>query len=322
MTLDLDRLILGIILRAKPQMDRDDFENQLHVLKRMVVAASENPTFPLRDQTACVTLGNMRIAALFFDRVWADPVTEDAPPSDIAFFRGTQFEALTTLLFFGIHFGRISSTNWVREELPEARKLDSLFEFDRFERAVSTAYSQSRIPVTPMYDSSEARDRQFRSGDTAALLAAVEGMELIDSSKLTWAQVAEFRQDREAKQKLRRMRNWLSEIKSERSIAEVSDLLCTQLESYEWSLKKHGILTVAGTMSDLLDPKVLSATGAVAGGLALAGGAFWAAVGAAGLLAGKAIVSVTKSLVDLSDRKRTQGSEVAFVHEIKKLTEE
>ncbi len=121
------------------------------------------------------------------------------------------------------------------------------------------------------------------------------------------------------------MRNWLDTEMVGKSISYVSDAIATRLDGYEWALKKHGIETVTGAVSDLLDYRFLASAGSVVGGL-LAGG-LWAGAGTglaelvgAGIVIGKAAVSVVNKRVDLADRKRGEGSEVAFVHELKKLT--
>ena len=160
---------------------------------------------------------------------------------------------------------------------------------------------------------------EYKPGSDSALVAAISDLEIIDETKLTWSQVREVRKDKNSKTKLRKMRNWIDTEFSGKSVREVSDGISVRLEDYNWSIKKHGIETVTGTISELLDPKLLSATTVAATGLSLAAGEFWAGVGAAGILVTRAAVSVTQKLIDLKDRKRGQGSEVAFVHEIAKL---
>jgi hypothetical protein len=138
---------------------------------------------------------------------------------------------------------------------------------------------------------------------------------------LAWDQVVDFRRDTEAKIKLRRLRNWLSNEFVGKPISYVSDAIAIKLDDYEWATKKHGISVVSGTVSNLLDSKFIATTAPVVGALWAGAGSGLAELAAAGLLIGKVAVSLTDKLVDLKDRKRGQGSEVAFVHEIKKLTD-
>ena len=60
---------------------------------------------------------------------------------------------------------------------------------------------------------------------------------------------------------------------------------------------------------------------ATAGGLLLAGQEFFAALAGAGILVGRAAVSITDKLVDLRDSERGPNAEVAFVHDIKRKGE-
>ena len=122
--------------------------------------------------------------------------------------------------------------------------------------------------------------------------------------------------DVEAKLKLRRLRHWADLSIRNKSISFISDEISLRLEDHDWALKKHGIKTLTGTLSDLLDPKVLIAAGAAAGSLTLAGADFWAAVGAAGILVGRAALSVTTMLMDRAELRR---NEIAVIHEIKSL---
>jgi hypothetical protein len=130
--------------------------------------------------------------------------------------------------------------------------------------------------------------------------------------------VIEFRRDSEAKKKLRRFRHWLDRDLVGKSVQYVADEIAGRLEDYEWALEKHGIQTVTGTLSDLLDPKVLGGGLVALVGGAAAVGEFWGAVAATGVLAGKATLSCASRLIDLHDAGRGPNAEVAFVHELKK----
>jgi hypothetical protein len=83
-------------------------------------------------------------------------------------------------------------------------------------------------------------------------------------------------------------------------------------------LKKHGIETVAGCLSRILDPKFIAASSAAVAGLAYAGDQCMAAIGSLGLLAGKAAISITKAGLDIIDTRRGKDSEIAFVYDMKK----
>ncbi len=73
------------------------------------------------------------------------------------------------------------------------------------------------------------------------------------------------------KKSLRKVRGWLDLEMTNKSVQEITDLISARLESYDWALRKHGIQTVTGALSQLLDLTVLKTAGVTAAGLALAG---------------------------------------------------
>lgn len=150
------------------------------------------------------------------------------------------------------------------------------------------------------------------------ILAGVKDIGIVDEGKLVWAQVEEFRKDSNARRKYRRMIHWLDSEMVGKSADFVADRIAIKLEDYEWALKKHGIKTITGCFSRILDPRFIAASSAAVAGLALAGDQFLAAIGGLGLLAGKTAISITKTALDIIDRRRGKDSEVAFVYDMKK----
>ncbi|MEA2465378.1 MAG: hypothetical protein QOJ98_3125 [Acidobacteriota bacterium] len=114
------------------------------------------------------------------------------------------------------------------------------------------------------------------------------------------------------------MVHWLDNEMRGRTAAFIADELAIRLEDYEWSLRKHGIATVTGTLEHLLDAKFLGAGSAVVAALGLtAGGATAAFVGGT-FIAGKMIVEITHAAVELIDKRRQAVGPIAFVHELRK----
>jgi hypothetical protein len=187
-------------------------------------------------------------------------------------------------------------------------------------RIISEALSdQCGITASSMFSNREQLDSEFKSGTAECIYAAITNLEVVSEESLDWKQVTEFRSDEDAKKKFRRMRNWLDSEMVGKPISYVTDAIGTRLEDYNWSLRKHGIQTLTGAVSDLLNPRFIAAAGPIVGGTWFAAGTGLAELAAGIIAIGKIGVSVTNRLVDLADRKRGQGSEVAFVHELKKL---
>jgi hypothetical protein len=283
---------------------------------------------PRPGESAAVTLdGEQKIAALFFDRVAYSPFFGDPVPNEAAMYGGTDAEFW--LLVFPLLLRRDdpdpeSTVQWLVDNI--------LGDSTSFEESVAIlggttptrrmcdAYLVAhKVVATPIYSSAEGRDCEFQPGKNESVIAAIRNVGVADNEALTWEQVLEFRSDKEAAIKLRRLKNWLDREMVGKSISFVSDAMAIKLHDYEWAIKKHGIKTITGTISQLLDPKLLGTAGATAGGLLLAGQAFFAALAGAGILVGRAAVSITEKLVDLHDAKRGANVEVAFVHDIKKM---
>ena len=277
------------------------------------------PILPKATETVAVTFHAPKTAALFFDRVWSYAGLEDRPPDDVLVYGATDAEVWPQAILLCLGppnwdwqriqqtFGRQGPIRdlWAQTAPPASLMSNALFQ-------------EHGIKAIPMFKSIAACEREYRVGDTAAIVAAVEQLGVVDEQGLRWDQVMELRRDTEARNKLRRMRHWLDTEFVGKPVSFVSDALSVRLENYEWALRKHGIDTVLGSFADLLDHRFLPAALAATAGLALAGGEFWAAVGATGMLAGRAVLSVTSRLVDLADKKRGNHSEVAFIHQIRK----
>ena len=99
----------------------------------------------------------------------------------------------------------------------------------------------------------------------------------------------------------------------------MQDLIAIRLDDYEWGIKKHGMKTVLGGLSCVMDPKFLASAAAVVGASTLAGGELWAALSSATLAIGGTAVSFGKSYIDYLDERRKDNYEVAYIHDIKKL---
>jgi len=297
------------------------------------------PVLPSSMETCAAAGSNSKTAALFFDRVWAPPNGGglEVPP-DILFFGGSepeQFMAAANIISktypvsdenFIRCLGDPLITKHIRSAFGGRTDFSGISEEKLGTKLLSDIlFSIRGINVSPMFSDREQVDREFVAGNEECVFTAVSNLDVVNNDSLTWDQIREFRRDVDAKQKLRRMRNWLDTEMVGKPISYVSDTIATRLDDYEWALKKHGIETVTGTISDLLDYRFLASAGSIVGGL-LAGG-LWAGAGsglaeltATGLVIAKTTVSLVNRRVDLADRKRGQGAEVAFVHELKKLT--
>ena len=283
-------------------------------ITRALVNRFAKPILPDKNQTVAVGGGSFKAAALFFDRVWYSPAFNDQPPKDIAVYGATDTEIwpFATLLIGEIDMKSVVKKNdavWQR-----------FARAGRVELAIAQAISDEHgIDSVPMYQTYARLNEEFPRGENSTLLASISNLQIVDDSKLDWKQVAEVRSDKEATTKLRRLRNWIRTEHAHATVPELTDALATRLDDYEWAIKKHGIQTALGAISDLVDPKFLAGAGVTLAGLVAGGATTLAALAGTGILIGRATVSVVQKSIDFRDVQRGNKSEIAFVHDLKKL---
>lgn len=171
-----------------------------------------------------------------------------------------------------------------------------------------------------MYDSDELCKRDYQAGNVSAIVAVVDQLGIVHEERLDWRQIMDFRKDEEAKIKLRRMRHWFSTELADKPLPYIADVIAIRLDDYEWALRKHGIETATGSLAELLDMRFLPAVSAAGAALAVTAGPAWAAVGTTALIVGKATLSLSTRLLDLKERQRGKGAEIAFIHELKRMS--
>ncbi len=182
---------------------------------------------------------------------------------------------------------------------------------------VADLQEHHNLTPTILYDSARRREQEFKPGSDELLTAALTDLQIVDESQLSWDQVLEFRKDREARIKYRRLTRWIDTEIKERSPAEVQYLIALKLDDYEWAIKKHGLKASLGTLSCLIDPEFIAGVSAAVAGTAVAAGSLWSALAGASLIFGKVIASFGSAAVDSADERRGENYEIAYVHEIK-----
>jgi hypothetical protein len=302
------------------KVEPTEIESSVGDFTKIIEERFGQPNLPNKRETSVVTIHATKTAALFFDRVWSNPAILNRPPDDISFFGATYSEVLPGLLLLATQAS--SSLSKSKQE-----RLFDLFreDLDNFRKRPlaktisGSLFMEHGISAVPMYKSVADCNDEYKAGQAEAIIAVIDNLGIVNEEALSWAQVGEFRKDTEAKNKLRKMRFWLDSELSGKSISHISDAIAIRVEDYEWAIKKHGIQTAVGALSELLDLKFLPAASAAGAALALAAGPLVAALGVSGLVAGKTAISLANRLIDLRDIRRGKNSEVAFIHELKKL---
>jgi hypothetical protein len=104
----------------------------------------------------------------------------------------------------------------------------------------------------------------------------------------------------------------------DKSAAFIQDEIAVRLEQYEWSIRKHGLKTVLGSISRALDGQYLIGASAVGSSAVIAGHPILGLLASAGLVVGKVAVSLAEDLLEYRDTERGVNSEVAWVYEARK----
>jgi hypothetical protein len=146
--------------------------------------------------------------------------------------------------------------------------------------------------------------------DTYAFLAASR-LSLVDTSRASWDQVMELRNDPEARAQLRRLRLFFLESYIGKSREYVEDDLLCRMDDYERARKKHGFDAVTSTLSVLLDARTLQAAAVAGVSTALFGGPISGISVGAAVELGKVVLEVTKQRAAIKDL--ADGHELGYV---------
>lgn len=259
--------------------------------------------------TACNRTLHRR-AALLFDRLYIAPSHDEREgfdtPSELTF----GFEEAE------VHF--IPCFEQLMKESPP-RGRDHKEEILAYtQRVLARSYAKEGCTVVPSFSSYRSFDDEFNTGTQVAYEGALQNISVVDDKKLDWAQILEFRQDKESLRKYRDLRLWLRSGLQAADPSEAADIIGAKLDAYEWSLKKHGFETVQGALTFVLDFKQAGlAASAVAAGAAV-GGPILSALAGGLVITGQISAWTIKRLIEREDVKRGTNCEVAFIHDINK----
>ena len=279
----------------------------------------ENASLPDKTESVAVTFAKPKTAALCYDRVW-DPTGQVVPESIRC--SGSSPAECNILSFFCL-FPAIPPVDWgtifkrlydgVSQGTYRGMIEESSGLLYPIARVLAQGFSDStNHPATPIYGSAQQQQEEYQPGDHQAIVAALENLNIVDESQLTWDQIMQFREDTESRSKYRRLMHWMDKDMVGKPQSFVEDEIAIKLENYEHALEKHGIKSVVGAFKDLLYDN-LGLFGAA--GLAAAGFPYLAG----GIVVGKVGVKLAEARLDLDDVKRGDNSEIAAIYEIKQL---
>jgi hypothetical protein len=304
-------------LLNQPALTRDAIENLVKHTATIIDDRFGVPILPLDGQTVGVALDNPKTAALFFDRVWSMPGIQSQPPASIHVYGATPYEMWIVALFA---LAPDAPLDIVAKLFPENPTATATPTSRLAARDIAHALVAGRqVSAVPVYSNVQARGEEYQAGKHEVLVAALANLQIPDESALTWDQVIQFRQDPEAKASYRRLVHWADKELVGKSTRFIEDEMAVRLEAYDQSLRAHGIKTWFGVLEAMLEPNFLVGTGAIVGSLAFGGSLPAAEVTGAILFGGKIACKLARSALDIHAAK--YGSEIAFVHEVIKVSE-
>jgi hypothetical protein len=290
---------------------------------------------PATGQTLAYPHAQMRKrAALLFDRIYVHPELRTKIPNDLMFwssgaderFRELPFTMVCALIeksgdvaceFLGAKYDVFRAVQ--PESCPDEESLQQcarelvtgIFNAHySFEYRIVRECGQHVVALFPSWIE---YDRNVVGTSSVAFEAALQSIPSILEAELSWEQVVEFRKDTEAKRKLRALRSWLQSGLSAATLEEAKDKIEQKVADYEWALKKHGVKTVTGALTVVLDSKFLGSVAGAAGVSALMGGSVWGAVTGSALMLSKMSVWIAERRMALLDIQRGSDSEVALI---------
>jgi hypothetical protein len=226
-----------------------------------------------KKENIVIAISRPMSAALVFDRVWT---LDREIPGTIGFRCGDIKEKIALGICDGLIRDLLkfeSNENVRQEEFEKARDVLSLPAIESqmskiFGELLFPAFEKLTIrPVQTYFASEENLRSTYAIGSTAMVIAALESLDWVDETKLTWEQVVEVRKDSHSVMALKRMLHWLDSQMVGKPVSFVADEIQSRLTEYENATSKHGINLMRGAFGTLLDVKLLnSLLGTIVGG--------------------------------------------------------
>lgn len=302
---------------------------------------------PYQPSSATLCFGELKEAAIFFDRVIPFRVfsSKKSPDGGVTLRSHTEYlggnpTAVLQSLISGNSESYVDYPRWFEEKyiLFLALSADviginghdpfSVLDESSYDKIQEAYLSNSRCLTGEPYRAAVANfakkhlDEQFSSVllpaispkcsySEAYITVTLQGIEFIDASQASWDQILEFRKDPTAVSKLRRLRLFIYENYSSKPTSFIEDDLAERLEDYEFARKSVGFKAITGSLSVILSAKQLqaAATAGIIG--ALIGGPVSALSSAVFIEIGGIAIEIAKQMQAI--RELDQGHDLGFL---------
>lgn len=275
-------------------------------LKKLVQFTSGTPddfqekkVFPGESSTI-VTPAQAKVAALMYDKIWVPPRSyqpdfgfdfgDDQPPDELMFCTEDDISVLNDV---GVRTIFVPDASYVAQ-----RRVDAI-------HTISQKYERRSKFHYTLICGGDLQKYEERNPSIAYRLV-VKNVQVPVNASLTWKQVCEFRKDKESREKLRWMNQWINNDLSNKSEEQVKEALEIRLSDYQEALKKHGAITNNGILASLFTGLAGFAAKPDQSGLILA----FTVIG------GAAIALQKKHIDDRAELKKPGLREVAWLHQL------
>lgn len=187
-------------------------------------------------------------------------------------------------------------------------------------QCLMAGYAEFGIHGTAVYPTDTSFEQDFPNGASIAYQAALNNLPLASNKDLSWDQVLGFRADRDAVRKYRDLRLWLENGLNAASVQQATDLIAKRIEDYHWAVKKHGIKTITGALTNVLSAKSLTSIAAGAGISTLLSGPTAAALAGGLIVISKCSTWFVERRLEMETIKRENFADVALLCEAKKMS--
>jgi hypothetical protein len=285
---------------------------------------------PLAGQTAAIAFSNPKTAALCFDRIWSG--VSDEIPAEIGFKGSSPAETALLLLTRvlsaideaangrgdDIVFAELTSLTEIISSLTEIIPGLTQIDIGMYSKLLADVLgAEYNLPVVPVYSSPSQRDRAYRSGDRAAIVAVLENVPVVNEDSLKWEQVRELRRDKQMLVKYRKFAHWLDKEMLEKPLSYVEDEIAVRLGDFQQAARAHGLKTTYGLLHLTLDSSLAFGGGAFLAELSRLSGKWTIFAGVAAAVA-RASVHIGEALLDVRTQRINQASEIAYVVELRR----
>jgi Ca2+/Na+ antiporter len=331
--------VLGNVLQVKnlgytelySRFGNSEFSRTIPWLASELLHRVESPALPNKHETAAVALGNPKTAALCFDRVWSGASGNIPESID---FSGTTDVEVRFLAFVSLaRCADLIEHEEARRQVQErcfrllegdlqglVSPLETPYMIDAFTRAIADRVNRGyRLSAATAFRYHQDCNAAYRPGSRASVIAVLSEVPVVSEENLGWDQVQQVRADNESQRRLKRLMHWLDSEMAGKSPSFIADEIEERLHEYKLTLRKHGLETSLGTISSILDSKLLVGGAAAVASVTYASDAFAGLIAGAALLVSNVALHAAKALLDHADiRARTQ-KQIAFVAEIDRL---